>query len=81
MVAVYLEVKFERTEEVKSFQCWAKSTYEAYFICWKELENYNLENNLFSVLYILKAYQRFPFQLKSSSCLLLNSRFCKVILV
>ena len=56
MVTVFLEVRFEESNEIKSFQCSAKSTNEAYCMCLKKLDEYNTEKQFFSVLYILKAY-------------------------
>ena len=55
MKRVFIEVRFKKTNEVKSFEAQAVSTYAALQECFTLLDKYNLYNDEYEILYILKA--------------------------
>lgn len=62
MVRVYIEVQFENSKNIKSFQSSAKSTFEAYDMCVKKLEECNKGNEKFNILYVLKSYSQYFYE-------------------
>ena len=55
MRRVLLEVKFKETCTIKSFEATGSSFYDALNECFKLLDKYNLFNDPYEILYILKA--------------------------
>ena len=54
MRRVLLEVKFKETNTIKSFEATAGSFYDALNECFNLLNRYNLFNDTYEILYILK---------------------------
>lgn len=55
MRRVLLEVKFKDANTIKSFEATGESFYDALNECFKLLDKYNLFNDPYEILFILKA--------------------------